>query len=341
MGFRGIMSCLALALAGVVFYALRSPAARPDVMVPRGLMSVPWPAGNPYTAQKAELGRLLYFDTRLSRDNTVSCATCHSPALAFGDARPVSTGVGGQKGTRNSPPVFNRAYSLAQFWDGRAATLEEQAKGPIENPVEMGETHAAVVAKLRAIPGYRAWFKRVFDTSDFTIDQVAGAIATFERTVLSGNSPYDRYKAGDQHALSNEQLRGLAVFTKKGKCDQCHEGINFTTNAFANLGVGMDKPNPDVGRYAVTKNPQDWGAFKTPTLREVARTAPYMHDGSMKTLDEVVDFYDRGGTPNKNLDERIKPLTLSAQEKHDLVEFLKALSGEGWQRIQPPDRLPQ
>ncbi|MCS7025692.1 MAG: cytochrome-c peroxidase [Bryobacteraceae bacterium] len=310
-------------------------------VVPLGLLPVQWPKDNPYSAVKAELGRLLYFDTRLSKDNTVSCATCHNPKFAFTDGQPVSTGIRGQKGGRSAPTVINRAYSLAQFWDGRAPTLEEQAKGPIQNPIEMGETHDNVVQKLKAIPGYRKLFQQAFGTEDITMDHVAKAIATFERTVLSGNSPYDRYRAGNKSALTPEQVRGMDVYFNKAKCDQCHEGINFTSNAYHNLGVGMDKPNPDEGRFAVTKNPADWGAFKTPTLREIARTAPYMHDGSLKTLEEVVEFYNQGGVPNKNLDEKIKPLHLTEQEKKDLVAFLKALSGEGWQNIQAPTKFPE
>ena len=316
-------------------------AAQAQVRVPRGLIPLQWPGDNPYSAEKAELGRLLYFDPRLSIDNTVSCASCHDPKHAFTDGRPVSTGIRGQKGGRSAPTVLNRAFSLAQFWDGRAATLEEQAKGPIANPIEMGQTHEGVVAKLQAIPGYRALFRQAFGTEDLTIDHVAKAIATFERTVLSGNSPYDRYKAGDKKALTAEQVRGMDVFINKAKCDQCHEGVNFTTNAYHNLGVGIDKPDPDEGRYAVTKNPADWGAFKTPTLREIAHTAPYMHDGSLKTLEEVVDFYDKGGTANKNLDEKIKPLKLTPEEKKALVAFMKSLSGEGWQQVKAPEKFPE
>ena len=169
----------------------------------------------------------------------------------------------------------------------------------------------------------------------------AKAIASFERTVLSGNAPYDRYKKGDKRAMTASQVRGMAVFFDKAKCDRCHEGSNFTLNAYSNIGVGMDKPNPDVGRFAVTKDPRDWGVFKTPTLREIEHTAPYMHDGSLKTLEEVVDFYDKGGIPNKNLDANIKKLHLSDAEKKDLVEFLKALSGEGWQQVKPPASFPQ
>ncbi len=309
--------------------------------MPLGLVPVQWPADNPYSKQKVELGRLLYFDNRLSADNSVSCASCHHPKFAFADGSPVSTGIKGQKGGRSAPTVFNRAYSLAQFWDGRAATLEEQAKGPMANPIEMGNTHDGVVTRVKSIAGYKVLFEGVFGAGEININQVAKAIATYERTVLSGNSAYDRYRAGKKSAMTAQQIRGYNVFVNKAKCDQCHEGINFTTNAYHNLGVGTDKPNPDEGRSAVTKNAADWGAFKTPTLREIANTAPYMHDGSLKTLREVVDYYDKGGIPNKNLDEKIKPLRLTEQDKNDLVEFLKALSGEGWQNAAVPSKFPE
>lgn len=323
-----------------VFAAAQAQQA--TVKVPLGLLPIQWPKDNPYTPEKAELGRILYFDTRLSADNTVSCATCHHPKFAFTDGAAVSTGIKGQKGGRSAPTVLNRAYSLAQFWDGRAATLEAQAGGPMANAIEMGNTHEKVVERLKSIPGYRVEFQKAFGSPEITMDRATKAIATFERTVLSGNSPFDRYKfGGDKKALTAEQLRGLDVYVNKAKCDQCHEGINFTANAYHNIGVGMDKPNPDVGRYAVTKNDADWGAFKTPTLREIANTAPYMHDGSLKTLEDVVDYYDEGGIKNKNLDEKIKPLKLTVQEKKDLVAFLKSLSGEGWQHIQAPSKFPE
>ncbi|HUS07572.1 MAG TPA: cytochrome c peroxidase [Bryobacteraceae bacterium] len=318
-----------------------APPAPTDVTVPLGLLPIQWPPDNPYSKQKVDLGKLLYFDKRLSADGTVACASCHHPKFAFADGAAVSTGIKGAKGGRSAPTVFNRAYSLAQFWDGRAATLEDQVKGPMENPIEMGDTHANIVARLRGIAGYRTLFKNAFGSDELSIDHVAKAVANFERTVLSGNSPYDRYKAGKKNAMTAEQVRGMDVYFNKAKCDQCHEGINFTTNAYHNLGIGADKPKPDEGRYVVTKDPRDWGAFKAPTLREIANTAPYMHDGSLKTLEEVVDFYDKGGIPNKNLDERMKPLKLSAQDKKDLVAFLKALSGEGWQSIQEPTTFPQ
>jgi cytochrome c peroxidase len=338
--------CVAGTLLPAIFlmcgFGAEHPAAKPhNPREPLGLVPVVWPKDNPYTAEKAELGRVLYFDPRLSADGSVSCATCHSPKFAFTDGAAVSTGIRGQKGNRSAPTVINRAYSLAQFWDGRASTLEEQAKGPMANPAEMGNTHEAIVDNLKKVRGYRVLFAKVFGTEDFTIDQVAKAITTFERTLMSGNSPYDRYQAGQKNAMNAAQVRGMSVFFDKAKCDACHEGVNFTSNMYANLGVGIDKPEPDVGRYAVTHDAKDWGAFKTPTLREIAHTAPYMHDGSLKTLEDVVDFYDKGGTPNQNLDQKIKPLHLTAQDKMDLVAFLNSLSGEGWQNIKPPEKFPQ
>jgi cytochrome c peroxidase len=304
--------------------------------VPAGLPPISWPAANPYSVEKAELGRYLYFDKRLSADGTVSCASCHDPGHGFTDGAAVSTGIRGQKGTRSAPTVLNRAYSLAQFWDGRTATLEEQAKFPLESPIEMGNTDAAIVATLRGIAGYRARFAKAFGSEEAGIDRVTMAIACFERTVLSGNSPYDRYKRGDTTAMTAAQVRGMAVFFDRASCDHCHQGVNFTNNAYANEGIGTDKPDPDVGRFAVTHDRRDWGAFKIPTLREVERTAPYMHDGSLKTLEDVVEFYSKGGIPNRNLDSNIRPLHLSGEQKQDLVAFLKSLNGEGWQWVQAP-----
>jgi len=310
--------------------------------IPRGLVPIFWPKDNPYTPEKAELGWLLYFDKRLSADNTVSCASCHAPQFAYTDGQPVSKGIRGQLGDRSAPTVINRAYSLDQFWDGRAKSLEEQAKGPIANPIEMGHTHAACAKSLAAIPGYRKRFKDVFGSEDVNIDHIAQAIATFERMVLSGDSAYDRFKAGDQNALNDSQKRGMTVFfSNNARCDSCHEGFNFTNGKYANVGIGMDKPAPDLGRYLVTKDEADKGAFKTPTLRDIARTAPYMHDGSLKTLEDVVEHYDKGGIKNQWLHQDVRPLKLTVQEKKDLVEFLKALNGEGWQHFKEPTSFPQ
>src|SRR5258707_12399978 len=220
---------VALAPAIVLFAAvgpdLKKPAKVQDpVRVPLGLLPIQFPADNPYSREKVELGKLLYFDRRLSADGSVSCASCHHPKFGFTDGQAVSTGIKGQTGGRSAPTVINRAYSLAQFWDGRASTLEEQAKGPMANPIEMGNTHDALVANLQKISGYRGHFKAAFGSEEFSIDHVAKAISTFERTVLSGNSPYDRYKAGKKSAMTAAQIRGLDVFQNKAKCDQCHEG---------------------------------------------------------------------------------------------------------------------
>jgi cytochrome c peroxidase len=330
--------------AALLFFLCVAGASAPDeadvFRTPLGLKAVPWPDNNPYSREKAELGRLLFFDARLSADFSLSCATCHSPRMGFSDAAPVSTGIRGQKGTRRAPTVLNSAYNLALFWDGRASTLEEQVKGPVANPIEMGASHEVVVSRLGSIAAYRDLFQRAFGDGGIDIERVSKAIATFERTVLSGNSAYDRYQAGDKKAMTASQIHGMDVF-KKAKCDKCHEGNNFTDNKFHNLGVGTDAKNPDTGRFGVTGDPKDWGAFKTPTLRDVASVAPYLHDGSKKNLRQVVEFYDEGCTPNKNLDPDIKRLKLSDRDKEDLVEFLRALSGEGWQNIKPPERTPE
>jgi cytochrome c peroxidase len=325
-------------LPAVILFAGGPPATAPKE--PLGLQPITWPSDNPYSPAKAELGRILYFDKRLSADGTVSCATCHDPKFAFTDGAAVSTGIRGQKGGRSAPSVINRAWSLAQFWDGRAATLEAQAIGPMANPIEMGNTHEAIVHNIDGIAGYKPLFRAAFGDEKITISHFAKAIATFERTIMSGDSPYDRWKAGRANAMSPAAIRGFHVF-QKAQCDACHEGHNFTSNMYSNIGIGIDKPNPDVGRYEITKNESDWGAFKTPTLREIEHTGPYMHDGSLKTLEEVVDYYDKGGTPNKNLDSHIKPQHLRPEEKADLVAFLKSLSGWGWQSITAPATFPQ
>jgi len=318
-----------------------------ELTVPLGLPPIPWPEDNPYSAKKAELGRLLYFDKRLSSDGTVACATCHSIPDGFSDHDKVSTGIFGRQGTRHSPTVINSAYQKKLFWDGRASSLEEQAKGPIGNPKEMTslediqEAHRQCCERINSIAGYRLLFKEAFGTEDCSIDMIAKAIATFERTVLSGNSPYDRYKAGDLNAMTEEQIAGYKTFKRVG-CAICHAEPLFTDGRFANIGIGMDQPNPDLGRYNVTKNPRDWGSFKTPPLRDVEHTAPYMHDGSHATLEEVVEYYDRGGIPNKNLYPIMrKPLGMTDQEKQELVSFLKALNGEGWQHFREPETFPQ
>jgi cytochrome c peroxidase len=305
--------------------------------VPRGLKAVKHPAENPPSDAKLALGKQLYFDGRLSRDNTISCASCHDPQKGWSNGTPFASGVGGAVGGRSSPSVLNSAYNAFQFWDGRAGSLEEQALGPIQNPIEMAMTLDEVVARLNAIEGYRTQFQAVFGT-DVTAEGIARAIAAYERTVLSGDAPYDRAKGGDSAALSDAARRGMDLFFGKAQCSACHVGPNFTDNGFHNVGVGMDKPEPDVGRFAVTGQLADRGSFKTPSLRDLARTGPYMHDGSLATLEEVVIHYDKGGIANPQLDEGLFPLNLTAGEQADLVTFLKeGLTSRDYPAHQPPE----
>ncbi len=314
-----------------------------EIELPRGLGpdGAYIPEDNPLSAAKVELGKLLYFDPRLSRDNTVSCASCHNPYHGFADPAPTSKGVGGALGTRNSPTVINRLFSKEQFWDGRAADLEEQAKGPVTNPVEMSmPDHDAAVRTINHVRGYRPYFIQAFGDKDVTIDRVADAIASYERTVLAGDSPYDRYLAGQADALSASAVRGMGLFLGKGRCITCHVGQNFADEKYHNLGVGMDEPEPDLGRFVVTGVEADKGAFKTPTLRNVAETAPYMHDGSERTLRDVMVLYNAGGTKNPWLSPLMQPLGLSEQEIDDLVAFMHALTGTVT-NADPPESLPR
>lgn len=302
--------------------------------LPRGLQkdAAYVPENNPVSDAKIELGRDLYFDTRLSKDDTVSCATCHAPEHGFAEPRKTSQGVGGKLGKRNAPTVINRLFSSNQFWDGRADDLEAQAKGPITNPIEMAmDSPEAVVKKLSAIAGYKALFKKAYGSDEVSMDRIADAIASYERTVVSGDSAWDRYQAGDKKALTAQQVRGLELFNGKANCATCHASFNFSDENFHNLGVGWDeskKELADVGRFEVTKADTDKGAFKTPTLRNISQTGPYMHDGSEATLREVVVLYNRGGNKNPWLSPKMKPLALTEAEIDDLVAFLGALDGE-------------
>ncbi len=317
--------------------------------------------GNPLTRAKIELGRQLYFEPRLSSDGTISCASCHHPDEGYARHTQFGIGVGDQEGGRNSPVSYNRILSDLQFWDGRAGSLEEQAVGPIANPIEMANTHEGAVKTLKGIPGYRMQFEKVFGGPDaVNIDNVGKAIAAFERAIVTGPSPFDYYEEWknfakldeedlkelladdkdfaaryqvaetgiEKHPMTAGAVRGRELFfSERVNCAACHVGANLADEKYHNLGVGMDAKEPDVGRYAVTKDDKDWGAFKTPTIRNVEFSAPYMHDGSLKTLLEVVEHYNKGGTPNKNLSNKIVKLNLTEQEKQDLVDFMKACSG--------------
>jgi len=298
----------------------------------------------PPTPEKVRLGRWLFYDKRLSADNTVACATCHRPDHAFSEPTAVSTGIGGQKGRRKAPSLVNQADALLPhfFWDGRAGSLEDQALGPIGNPIEMGMNNMpnALADKLTAIEGYRPYFRAAFGTNAITSERIAKAIVAYEQTRMSGNSDWDRWRYDrDEKAVSDQAKQGHELFFGKAKCRQCHAGNNFTDSKFHNLGVGWDpvaKQFSDEGRFVVTKKDADRGAFKTPTLRDVTRHPPYQHDGSVSTLREVVELYNRGGHKNPYLDVKMEPLGLSPAEVDAIVAFLETLEGQGYQ-----DKAPQ
>jgi len=315
---------LATALGGA--RSLPAPASRDPITpntAPRRLAAAPT---SPATrSAEVALGRRLFEDPGLSRGGAVSCKSCHDPALGFSDGRPVSIGVDGRRGTRNSPSILLAATTPRLFWDGRAGSLEEQALGPIANPVEMDRPVAELVQALAADPSYGPAFRAVYPDGA-TATNLARAIAAFERTIRPGPSPHDRWLAGDAQALSPAALRGVRVF-RRNRCVACHKGPDFTDHAFHNVGWGSDHTSPDAGRFAVTHDPEDQGGFKTPTLRNVAQSAPYFHDGQAATLEAVVDYYDKGGNPNPNLDFRVQPMNLSAEDKADLLAFLRSLSG--------------
>jgi len=341
-----------------LFVSMMSAAV---LQLPPGVLEPIIPEQNPLTAVRVDLGRRLYFDKRLSADGTVSCATCHDPQKGFADGRPVAIGIKKQTGARNSPTVLYAGFNEVQFWDGRAPTLEEQAKQPLVNPVEMGQpSHAVVVKAVAALPEYGNGFAAAFGSREVTLDRIADAIASFERTLAPFSSPFDRFTAGDQQAISASAKRGFTLFQNKARCITCHEFNTsfpyFTDNKFHNIGVAMKgnfeelarqaqsiagkgevsqeselahKPGFEaLGRWIVTRQPKDIGAFKTPGLRNIVLTAPYMHDGSQKTLEEVMDFYNKGGEPNPNLDGGIRPLNLTKDEIADVIAFMETLTDD-------------
>lgn len=323
------------------------------------LTTVPIPKDNPMFQEKIELGKKLFFDRRLSGDGTTSCASCHDPEKAFTDASEISLSYPTTRNFRNAPTLINSAYAKHLFWDGRAKTLEEQAEFPIMSPFEMNQNLDFVEEEIRVVPEYREAFKKIFG-QDVNIKLIAKAIAAFERTLVSKNAPIDRYLKGQKNALSTEAKKGLKIFTGKGKCIECHYGSYLSDQKFHAL---MVPENPkyaneekfivtrryvakinkypdymnikeDLGRYFKTKKQRDYKAFKTPTLREVAKTAPYMHNGIFKNLDEVIEFFNKGGGKGN---KALKPLNLTEDEKSALKTFLlEALSGEDL-KIKPPE----
>jgi len=301
----------------------------PGQRLPRRLADVvmPVPADNPATDAKIALGRRLFFDKQISLDGTVACASCHDPERAFADARPVAVGIQGKAGNRNSQTLVNRGFGRIHFWDGRAATLEAQVLQPIADPNEMAMPIADLVARLSGDVSYGAAFQAVFARPVSTAD-LGRALAAYLRTIRSADAPYDKFIDGATDALSKEAQLGLTVFRGKARCAVCHREPIFTDEAFYNTGVAVRADVfQDNGRFGVTGIERERGAFKVPTLREVARTAPYMHDGSFATLQDVVEFYDQGGRPNRNLMSFVKPLNLTPEEKTGLVAFLESLSG--------------
>jgi len=282
------------------------------IPIPLGLdLYLPVPEDNPITREKVALGRRLFFDRRLSRDRSIACASCHNPKRGFSTPVSASIGVGGRRGRRNAPALINRGYGRAFFWDGRTPSLEEQVLKPIEDANEMNLTLEEAAARVK-----------------LDVPMLSRALASYVRSILSGDSPYDRFANGDRTALSAVQQVGLQIFRGKGNCTACHVGPNFTDEQFRNTGVAWrDGQLNDQGRFEISSRPGDRGAFKTPTLREIARTAPYMHDGSMDTLQDVIDFYSDGGRPNPYLDADIRPRKFTPEEKHALLAFLQSLNG--------------
>lgn len=287
--------------------------------------TIPFPKDNPYTPEKALLGKMLYFDTRLSAANLLSCASCHSPAYGWGDGQAVGVGHNMKLLARRSPTIINAAYGNIYMWDGRAGTLEEQALGPIKADAEMNLPIDELLIRLKGIPEYRALFEAAFPGKGIGAEQVASAIATYERTVVSARAPFDDWIDGSEKAISEAAKRGFVTFNTKGECHLCHSGWNFTDDSFHDIGL----TTKDVGRGKILPGVEKMiHAFKTPSLREITRRAPYMHDGSVATLEEVVEHYDKAGTDRPSRSVLIRPLKLTAQEKSDLVEFMRTLTSD-------------
>jgi cytochrome c peroxidase len=352
-----------MATLALVARAVAAPPERLPIGVSRVLWEVSVPADYQPTPAKIALGEKLFGDARLSTNDKVSCATCHDTTKAFVDHKPLAEGVAApaKKTQRNSPTVLNAMFNATQFWDGRAATLEDQAKLPITNPIEMGQPDGdAVMRKVLAIPEYDRAFRDVFGRPG-TFDDLAAAIAAFERTEYSGDAPFDRFVAGDAKAIGDAAKRGWALFNGKARCNSCHAFSTtsplFSDQKFHNIGIAAHKTDfiglarkatgivrsgdmkqidelaiqtdlSELGRFLVTKHANDIGAFKTPTLRNIAATAPYMHDGSMATLWDVMDHYNKGGVPNPNLDGGMQRLGLTEPQIDDLVAFMETLTSE-------------
>jgi cytochrome c peroxidase len=327
---------LGLLVVAMLVRPCSASAADFPIKLPTGLQAdaAQIPDDNPITPEKVALGKKFFWDKRWSASGTVACAGCHRPDHGWSDPRRFSIDFEGKPTPRHAPTIVNRLFSDQQHWSGLRASLEEQAG------LDVNKTDEKVMAQLGSIAEYRREFRAAFGR-DFDAAGVAQAIAAYVRTIVSGDSPYDRFQAGDTRAMSPSAQRGLRLFEGKAMCSKCHAGFNFTGENYRNIGVGMSGADPDLGRFAVTGDDSDRGAFKTPTLRDVARRGPYMHDGSEKTLEDVVAYYDRGGVKNAWLSTDMKPLALTAQERADLVEFMKALTGRIDPEVSRPPILPK
>ncbi len=325
----GAQTLILIGLCATIGVSGSDRSAEAESGRPLGLdLYQPEPADNPSTPAKVRLGRQLFRERLLSRDHSLACANCHQPARAFTDGRVKAIGIYGRRGLRNVPAVINRAWGESFFWDGRSPALEEQVIQPILANLEMDLTLEETVERLRQRRRYRRDFQKVFDRA-VNGEDLAKALAAYVRTIQSGNSSYDRYLLGKKTALSRRAREGLTLFRGKGNCSACHVGPSLTDEDFHNTGVAWRNGMfLDGGRHAVTKDEHDRGKFKTPTLREIARTAPYMHDGSLATLKDVIDFYSEGGRENPNLDPEIRLLKLAGDEKAALIAFLRSLNGE-------------
>ena len=323
-------------LPSILILVAVSEGAEYKVKLPLGLQEQAAYITEPLSREKIALGKQFFWDKRWSRNGTVACVSCHDPKHGWASPRQFSLTFEGKPTSHHSQTLVNRLFSHRQHWTGDRASLEDLAMKAHDQSPEL------VVRHLAAVPAYQEQFRKVFGT-DLNAEGVANAIAAYVRTILSGNSPYDRFLAGDKHALSPAARRGLGHFEGKSHgqgCQRCHTGFNLTDEGYHNIGVGMDQENRDLGRYTVTKKEADKGAFKTPTLRDVARRPPYMHDGSMKTLKDVVGFYNKGGHRNPWIAPEIQPLNLAASEQADLVAFLEALTGEVAPELSNPPKLP-
>ena len=285
--------------------------------------TIPFPADNPYTFEKVVLGKKLYFDTRLSKGNLLSCASCHSPAYGWSDGQPTGVGHLMKRLGRRSPTIINAAFGVIFMWDGRAESLEQQALGPIQADVEMAMPLDELLKRLKAIGEYPPLFEAAFPGKGITAENIGKAIATYERTVISGRAPFDAWIDGDERAISDAAKRGFALFNSKADCNKCHSGWNFTDDSFHDIGLA----SPDIGRGKILPEVlKSQHAFKTPGLREITHRAPFMHNGSMNTLEQVIEHYNTGGIDRPSRSELIKPLKLTDQEKADLIAFLKTLT---------------